>query len=417
MKTTLRILLLAAFFQGAVPPECSGIDDLETAVRLALDHNPSLQAARSGAESARQAVREVAALPDPRLSMIQAIEPVETRVGPQWQAMSLSQSFPWFGTLGARGEVQDARADAHSADVSDMALSLRLDVATAWWELAYTDTAIHTAEAAIAVLERLEPAVEARYESGRGALADLLAVRDDLARRRVESDRLDDRREVRLAVLNALLDRHDGAPATPVLPDAVPADRTIGANKSHPRLEVWRHHAESARAAARAATLSGRPDLTVGLTWLRHGPARMDGVMDDGRDALTATLAMTLPFRRGPVHAAERRAALDLEAAEAAGRAAANDLRTLLSEAAFRTDDARRSLHLHDGMLLPSARQALASVRASFEAGEADPTSLARAELALLDLRLARSRALADLLIAVAMTERATAAPFAGGTP
>lgn len=417
MKTPLRILLLTAFFHGAVPTMCAGIDDLETAVRLALDRNPTLQAARSGAESARQAVREVEALPDPRLSLSQALEPVETRVGPQWQAVSLSQSFPWFGTLGAQGEIQDARADARSADVSDMALSLRLDVATAWWELAYTDAAIHAAEAAIAVLERLEPAVEARYGAGRGALADLLAVRDDLARRRVERDRLDNRRAVRLAVLNALLDRHDGAPATPVLPDAVPADRTIDHGGNHPRLEIWRHRADAARAGAHAATLSGRPDLTIGLTWLRHGSARMDGVMDDGRDALTATLAMTLPFRRGPVHAAERRAALDLEVAEAAGRAAANDLRTLRAEAAYRTDDARRGLDLHDGTLLPSARQALASVRASHEAGEAGPAALARAELTLLDLRLARSRALADLLIAVALTDRATAAPFAGGTP
>ena len=40
------------------------------------------------------------------------IVPVETRVGPQQRVFSLSQSFPWFGTLGLKESAAAARAEA-----------------------------------------------------------------------------------------------------------------------------------------------------------------------------------------------------------------------------------------------------------------------------------------------------------------
>jgi outer membrane protein TolC len=142
----------------------------------------------------------------------------------------------------------------------------------------------------------------------------------------------------------------------------------------------------------------------------------MANVQDDGQDALSATLSVTLPFRRGQRRAAVNQAAHQLEAADASLRSIANTLKAELTRVVFRHDDAQRSHNLHVRTLIPAARQSLAAVQADYQSGNSSMSELIEVEQTLLDLELGLARTDVDLLIARGQIERLIARPLDGGT-
>ena len=83
---------------------------LEDCLGYAALNNPSLEAAFNRWKAALEKVPQVNSLPDPRFSYTYFITEIETRVGPQRQKLSLSQTFPWFGKLDLRGDAAAAEA-------------------------------------------------------------------------------------------------------------------------------------------------------------------------------------------------------------------------------------------------------------------------------------------------------------------
>src|SRR5680860_518238 len=74
---------------------------LDEYFKIAADNNPGLLSQRREFEAALQKVPQANSLPDPSFSVSAFGQMVETRVGPQQARFSLSQMFPWFGTLKA----------------------------------------------------------------------------------------------------------------------------------------------------------------------------------------------------------------------------------------------------------------------------------------------------------------------------
>src|SRR6056297_447338 len=102
--TTLKILLIFPTFSQA--------QSLEDYFQVAAENNPQLQASYNEYQAALQRIPQVNALPDPEFSFGYFISPVETRLGPQQAKFSLSQMFPWFGTLEARGDAASLQAES-----------------------------------------------------------------------------------------------------------------------------------------------------------------------------------------------------------------------------------------------------------------------------------------------------------------
>ncbi|MBU1073210.1 TolC family protein, partial [bacterium] len=181
-----------------------------------------------------------------------------------------------------------------------------------------------------------------------------------------------------------------------------------------PRLVAWDHRAEAATAAERLAGKRKYPAFSLGLNYIQTGAARMDGVPDSGTDAVTASLAFSLPIWRGKYDAASREAAGHYRSARASRNELANQLIAELERALFEYRDAGRKWDLYATTLLPKARQSLGAVRAAYEAGESGFLDVIDAERLLLEFELSRARALSDALIQQADVERLAAMPFPG---
>ena len=93
----IKYILLIVFF-GSISLHAQTLDDY---FKIASENNPELQKKYKDFEMAMKKIPQVSSLPDPNLSIGVFISPVETRVGPQIAKVSLSQMFPWFGTLKA----------------------------------------------------------------------------------------------------------------------------------------------------------------------------------------------------------------------------------------------------------------------------------------------------------------------------
>ncbi|RLD38500.1 MAG: TolC family protein, partial [Bacteroidetes bacterium] len=90
----------------------SAQEELTPYLETAANNNPGLKARFSEYMDSLELVPQVGSLPDPQLAFGYFIQPIETRNGPQRFRISLTQMFPWFGTLNAREDVAVSKAKA-----------------------------------------------------------------------------------------------------------------------------------------------------------------------------------------------------------------------------------------------------------------------------------------------------------------
>jgi len=134
MNTKIKIIsfLLLISFSG-FSQESNEI--LNGYLKIAAENNPGLKARYAEFETAMQRVAQVNSFADPTLSFGYFISPVETRVGPQRAKIGLSQMFPWFGTLAAKGEMAALSAQATYQQFLHSKNELYFKVSAAWYPL------------------------------------------------------------------------------------------------------------------------------------------------------------------------------------------------------------------------------------------------------------------------------------------
>ena len=385
----------------------SSLTDLRV---LALESNDALLASKEQWRAAEERVGSAGVLPDLKLGLGFMISPVETRVGPQRQVVSISQAMPWFGTLGARTE----KARHESAILGKMHRARELDVLAEvdadWAELAWLDVAESVTREHLDLMTSWEAVARARYAAGRGEYADVIRAQVEmgvLENRRRELEERKPTLQARLAAvvgLDALPEGWRAGPLSYTLEDmsGVGFDAT-----SSPDIAALDFASDSAHSMSDLARLRGRPNLTFGVDWIWTDPADM-AVVDSGRDPLVARISLTLPLWRGAVNAGRREAAAVVEEIGHRRLSTHRRLEADLRDALFRYHDAARRLDLYNGDLTPRTEQALAAIQAAYEAGRAGFGDVLDIQRQLLEFTTAAARAAADGVVQRARIERIT---------
>ena len=233
--------------------------DVDSHIEYSLKNNQKLLAAYTNYRAVNETIDKVSSLPDLRLGYVEYIKPVETRVGPQQRSFSISQSFPWFGTLSQGGEINREKALAARADFDNVVLEVIAGTKTAYHEIAYLEKAIEVTGQHILLLTQWEDVARARYSTGSGNYADVIKSQVELGVLLDRFAELEDQRRPLAAVLNALMNR---APTTPVEIEPIPAieiplfdptELTGRMLTDNPSLLAWDHQAQ-------AWEVSGDPD-------------------------------------------------------------------------------------------------------------------------------------------------------------
>lgn len=412
----LLVLLLAwlagspvAHASDELPPDAS----LDQLVRFALAHSPAVNAAFERWRAAVERVPQARSLPDPELGLGLVLDQVDDTPRYMGERYSISQLFPWFGTLGLKENVaaEDAQAAARRFEAEQLVVVER--VTRAWFEYAWLHQAAETARENLDLMLHLESVARSLYRTGSVGQADLNRAQVELGRLENQWLSLADMLGPARAELNAVLGRPAHAPlpmapgapsrqAAPELPERDDQDWLAMARVASPAVTAFRHEIERERQAVKLAQRAYYPDFMLGIEYARDGSARMARMDGRGADMLVGMISFNLPIRRARLEAGVNEARAQLAAASRQVQIEEHALEAELKAALFAHRDGARRLELYGGTLLPKARQSLATTETAYRAGTAGFSDLVDTQRVLLEFQLAHERAAADRAIAAA---------------
>jgi len=396
---------------GRELPQLTDASSVPDYLRYAALNSARLQAAHASWRAAMLRIPQATALPDPKLSYAYYLREVETRVGPQEQAIAISQMFPWFGKLRLRGEIAALEAEAAWQSFEQQRLALYQQVKKSFYEYCYLRRAIDITQATMALVTHLEEVARTAYTGGKPLTA-VMQAQIELGRLEVRLGTQTEMRPVLAEKLNALLNRPPGTPLpwpqwTPIGEDLAFSAKQLRdlITADNPKLKrfdiLGRRHGTAADLAAR----NRFPDLTFSVKLIDTDDALSPAARDSGKDPVIAGVTLNIPIWRQK-YAAQQDEALARQAAMRSQLLGSRD--GLFAEsklALFRFEDAARKLDLYRDTLLPKAEQALEVTREAFTAGKVDFLNLIDAERVLLEFQLALERALIDRAIALSEIE------------
>lgn len=383
---------------------------VETILRVALDKNPDLREAESRTLAARERAPAASRLPDPEFKYELWGQPLARPLAldeAQMHMFGLKQMFPAPGTLGAQsralGEQAAAADDIQRARAEDIAVRVRR--AYAEYYRADREYRIHVEHAALA--SQVVELARAMYRGGRGSQQDVLRASVALSRLHTDIALIERDRSTARALLNTLMARPIDAPLGP------PAEPNLAKSElrleelerqaaARPEVRAAEHVARSRQGEIDAARAGGRwPSFMVGVDY-QYMPT-----MDEPH-GYGVMISMSLPWLN-PRYGEEARAAeAEFAAEQSAVTSVRNAARYQLHEAVARARAARATLTVIDRDVLPQARQSFEAAQAVYRGGQGDSLGLLDALGSLLEVRIDRERAVAELSAALADVDRAT---------
>ena len=414
---------------------------LDSLIARAVAVSPRLRAANARATAASARIGPATVLPDPMLMAGIINQPLGTAAsstmanagGPDPMTMRMvgvEQTIPFPGKRALKRQTAEHEREAARYAVDDARRQVRLEMETAYFELAFVDRAMELVRHNGDVLATLVSATESRYTTGSAGQQDVLKARVEATRLAESAAELHEQRVTLVAQINALLSQpSDASLPTATIPDAI-ARRAVPASARAIRFT-------SASLGARAADSPLRPlmelqDAAVrGSTVLREHEAmiaarrsqlalaRKDQLPDIAvsvqygqrsgglPDMLSATVAVPLPLfkaRKQDQLVAEQ--AAELAAQEAEHHQQVNELRADVARMVAEAERARTRLALAVKATLPQSRAAFLSATASYQAGKGELLSVIDAQATVFTLESDYYRALSDFAKNVAELRR-----------
>jgi len=400
----ISLILLFAPLGGSGQP-------LAELLQMARNHNLELKALHLEYLAALERAPQVRQLPDPEVGVGAFISPVETRLGAQQARVSVSQMFPWFGTLAAREAVVRTNAGAFQEKVASAALELDFKVKMAYFQLYEIQTTQHIIQQNIRILRALRQLSLAKVEGGKASVADVLRV--DLKIQELEQELLilATQHKKPMADLNQLLNR--SLTSSVIVQDTfdfalMPFNKdTLHAliREDHPTLRWFAQQQEASQRAIALNEREGKPSFGLGMDYLWVDPRTDAAPANNGRDIIQVSAKVSIPLWREKYRARERDeqlkiAALDHRKLDVASRF----LSTV--EQAFSNYETARLRHNLYARQVETIQAALRLLQAEYSTNSTQLDELLGLEMELLDYQLKSLKATVESHMARAAIEK-----------
>lgn len=380
----------------------SGADIVGPFVSQALQSNPALSAAENRYEAARASIDFAGALPNPRIQLTHFVESIQTRTGPQRQAISLQQPIPAFGSRDSRRAIAQSQSLAlwHAYAVQQFELVDKLSAKVL--EIAFLQKKSEITDLNIGLLTRLESIVEAKVKAG-GELRDLLRIQLE---KETATDRLAKQQtEIRVATnqLQSLLGQSPSdatlaielRPPSPLTSDPSQWITTLQAAPP-PQISILHQLQSSQAAKLRLANSASKPDFSIGLNYIRTGDSLNPSTPDNGQDPWAIMVGASLPIWGKANRAQSIQATLEGDAITHQIEDLNNSLAAETRSWITRLEDSQARIQRYDTSLLPLARQSREITETAYRSGTASILDLIDADRTLLSLETEYWRAAAD---------------------
>jgi outer membrane protein TolC len=385
-------------------------DELNAYLKTAGENNPGLQARFKEYMAAMERVPQVGGLPDPSVAFGYFILPPETRVGPQQFTTSLSQSFPWFGLLGAQEDVATELAKSKLELFEEERSRLFYDVKSAYYDLYFVQKGIDITKENLDILSTFRQLALIKFEAGSGSAVDELRVEMEIADLENQLAYLQDSQYELQVKFNNLLNVADDAPVSipPTLwEEAMVYDRIALmdsiALQNH-RIKQIEHLILSWKNQQTVAKKMGLPKFSVGVDYTVVGRSNntMLEANENGRDILLLPkVGITIPLYRKKYKGMVNEAVYRMEAAGFEKEDKINQLSTLFERGYKDFRDGERRVNLYIDQL-ELAERSLDILLAEYSTDGKNFEEVLRMERRVLKYELELDKARADQNASVA---------------
>lgn len=396
---------------GGPPPAITG---LEQVIQLALDQNPAIQAAESAWKAAQQDIPVAAAWPEPTLSLVQFLEPVETRNGPQQQQIGINQMLPLWGTIGLKRSISMQKARKAQQDYEAARIRVVSRVKSVWADLYWLDRSLRILDQYQDVVRTFRDIAEVRYSTGKGMQTSVLKARLEISTLEEKSINFRKMRQAMAHQLNGLINRPIDAPILGVdslaLPDYTLDETALLALLGDHRQDLLGLRAllEANRTMIDLQSKKNLPMIGVGINYITIGtPQIAMGAPKPAADALAIMARVELPLWFGANKARVERAKLGLATTQFRYADQRNTAESEVRTAHFKVLEDKQSLALYRTRLIPEAEQTLNSALSAYKTGSIGFLDLLDAERMIVQLKLNYSKEQANYYKQIAGLEKA----------
>lgn len=347
----MRKILIIFILFFAYNVEGQTINDYYT---IAAENNPELKAKYKEFEAAMQKIPQVSSLPDPNLSMGYFISPVETRLGPQNMRFSLTQMFPWFGTLKAQKNAATLMAESKYQAFLNAKNQLYSQVATAYYPLYELLKLKDIEQENIKILESYKNIANAKFENGKGSLVDVLRVDIMIKDAQTNLEILNKKEPALTSWFNSILNRkYDEKIVVSKKIETIelPIEYRKDSIATNPILQELELKKQASEATIEVARKQGLPKLGVGLDYVFVGNG-MNNFPDSGKDVIMPMVTVSLPIFRKKYDAAVTEAKLMQENYSFQKEAYENKLNGTYYKLVFELQKERDLLKLYEGQVI-----------------------------------------------------------------
>lgn len=373
----------------------------------AAQNNPELKAAFNRYLSALENQPQVGTLPDPEIAFAYFVSPVETRVGPQRARISMSQMFPWFGTLSDKRRMSDANAKAQFEQFQEQRNQMFYQMERIWSDLFAVDKNIEIARENLDIINTLLEVSISRYENGLTSQVDVLRAQIEQEDLKTRIELLMDNRELLVQQFNEYRNVDPGTELT--IPDTISGpvfssdtEELITTIKTrNPNLNKLHYAEEASREMVSLAAKEGKPSFGIGFDYIATGE-RTDVVNlpENGKDAFIARASFKIPLFRKNYSAKTRQAELNLNSVQDDLITLENKLETQHYTAIRDLNNAQLRFELYDEKQIQRIEQAINILMEAYTADASDFAEILRLQRKLLDYQLNRIQANSDAFTA-----------------
>lgn len=399
MKIYLKLIIVMLLFSTL-----GFAQSLDEYFKIAAENNPGLQAVYKEYEASLQKIPQVSTLPDPVFSFGYFISPAETRVGPQEAKLSLTQMFPWFGTLKAQGNAAALMADAKFQGFIDARNKLHLQLASAYYPIYELKEWVRIEQENIKILESYKNISTQKYKNGKGSMLDVLRVDIMLNDAQTNLYILRDKEKPLLTTFNKLLNRPEAEIVqisdtlnSEILSSNYRMDSLIVSN---PKIKALDLKYQSSKAAEAAALKQGLPKLGVGLDYVVVGKGPNVSMSDNGKDVFMPMVSVSIPIFRRKYNASVKEARLMQESYTYQKQEVTNALISEYEMVWFQVQQQLQLLSLYEKQM-KSSQQSLNLLFTSYSNSGKEFEELLRMQQQLLQYRKMTSSALVQYHIAL----------------
>ncbi len=407
-KTLRYAIALLGLSLGAIQPaQAEQRLSLQQAESIALQSDPLVNSQLATANALENESTAAGTLPDPkfRLGMFNVpLDTFELDQNPTTQLrLGIQQAFPRGDVLDIQAERAAIKSRAALARAEDAKRKILRDLREAWLNVYYQNEAARVIVDTKDLFSKLVKITEDQYAAGR-------ANQQDVIRADLELSRLDDRHTKILSKQDqyrAVLAQWIGDAAWQSLDSSFPQlpppklDDINAIITAHPAIQAMRDEVDAARKMTEMAKQDYSPGYNAFVEYRKRFGNNPDG--SERTDMMAAMVTMDIPLFTE--NRQDKKVAANEELARAAQFRLDDKLRNLKrmfekSQAMYQRSAEREQLY-HDE-LLDSARENSEAALNAYQSGVTEFTTLMRAQITELDVRLNELRVRVDKAIAQA---------------